>query len=115
MNLDPDRFPDTRCYICRTGDESEPVVARAMHPDGTYKYYCESHIMDLFRFGDRPDETGNEPLAVVCPSCGKLTLRGDTGINKCCIECEPPFDVDVVSDEELVRLAEAVKRGEVTE
>lgn len=106
----PERNPelDSMCSLCRDRDDRmNPAVESVKHPDGTFRYYCEEHLRDLFRFDADPHQVAEKPLCVVCPNCRRLTLREDTALNRACADCEGEYDA--ISDEALVEIAEEVK------
>lgn len=94
---------DSRCHTHR----DQQATFRVKFPDGTRRYFCESHIEELLRFGADPEGLPEMPLCVVCPECDQLTLRDDSAINKACADCRG--DYDAIEEEELVELAETVQ------
>jgi len=112
---DPDGL-DTICRRCREERESgerNNATCRLPWPDGTHRYYCVGHAVEVFRFGLDPEDLPDPPLAIECPGCKRVTLRDDTAINKVCRDCRGDVE-EVVPEDELVEAANAVKRGEDT-
>lgn len=86
---------DSFCRRCLDDDQKVEATGRVRFPDGTIRYYCVDHLTDLHRFGVPPGGIDDPPVAVECRECRKLTLRGQTTINRLCIDCQDkPGTVD---------------------
>lgn len=112
MNLEPSDAPllDSNCRACKSRDGTVwPASASVSFPDGTRRYYCLKHAVEVLRFGADPNNIDDQPLCIECSECGRLTLREDSSINRICRGCDG--DDAIISEEGLVELAEKINQG----